>query len=74
LVEAEIVLAVRDEMALSLEDILRRRVPLALIERMDHSLIKRLADFVAPHMRRDSAELAVEFHQNREQNRPRAVM
>jgi glycerol-3-phosphate dehydrogenase len=74
LVEAEIVLAVRDEMALSLEDVLRRRVPLALIERMDDSLIKRLADFVAPHMRRDSAEIVVEFHQNREQNRPRTVM
>lgn len=74
LVEAEIVLAVRDEMALSLEDVLRRRVPLALIERMEHSLIKRLADFIAPHMRRDSAELAAEFHRHREQNRQRVAM
>jgi len=61
LVVAEVVLAVRDEMALSLADVVRRRVPLALVERMDGLLIKQLSDFLAPHLNLDSAEIASEF-------------
>ena len=61
LVVAEVVLAVRDEMALSLEDVIRRRVPLALLERIDGFRIKELSDFLAPHLKRDSADIAAEF-------------
>jgi len=62
LVVAELILAVRDEMALSLEDVIRRRVPLALLERMDALRIKELSELLAPHLGRDSAELANEFN------------
>ena len=61
LVVAELVLAVRDEMALSLEDVIRRRVPLLLLDRLDRLRINELSLLVAPHLRRDSAEIAGEF-------------
>ena len=62
LVVAEAILAIREEMAFSLEDVLRRRLPLALIERLEGSIIKELAELLAPHFGRDSAELASEYH------------
>jgi glycerol-3-phosphate dehydrogenase len=65
LVVAEAILAIRDEMALSLEDVLRRRVPIALLERLDGLRIKELAELLAPHLGRDSAELASEFNRSR---------
>jgi glycerol-3-phosphate dehydrogenase len=65
LVVAEVVLAVRDEMALSLEDVIRRRVPLALVERIDALRIKELSDFLAPHLTRDSADIASEYNASR---------
>ena len=61
LILAEMVLAVRDEMALSLEDVVRRRLPLALLVRMDAALIKRLSDFLAPLLQRDSFEVSAAF-------------
>jgi glycerol-3-phosphate dehydrogenase len=61
LVVAEAILAVRDEMAWSLEDVVRRRLPLALIQRLDRSQIKSLADLLAPEWRRDSAEVLDEY-------------
>jgi len=70
LVVAEAILAVRDEMALSLEDVIRRRLPLALLERVEGLPIKELADLLAPHLTRDSADIAAEFHASRAQNRP----
>jgi glycerol-3-phosphate dehydrogenase len=65
LVVAEAILAVRDEMALSLEDVLRRRVPIALLERLPGFKIKELAELLAPHFGRDSAELTAEFNASR---------
>jgi len=62
LVVAELVLAVRDEMALSLEDVLRRRAPLLLLDRVDRLLINELSLLIAPHLGRDSADIAGEFH------------
>src|SRR5690349_8658245 len=62
LVVAELILAIRDEMAFSLEDVLRRRVPLALLERLDGFKIKELSELLAPHFGRDSADLASEFN------------
>ncbi len=61
LVVAEVILAVRDEMALSLEDVIRRRVPLALLERIEGFRIKELSDLLAPQLTRDSADIAAEF-------------
>jgi glycerol-3-phosphate dehydrogenase len=69
LVVAEAILAIRDEMAFSLEDVLRRRVPIALLERIEGLQIKELAELLAPHFGRDSAELASEFHAGRAANR-----
>jgi glycerol-3-phosphate dehydrogenase len=65
LIQAEIVLAVRDEMALSLQDLVRRRTPLALLVRLDGAQIKALADFVAPLLLQDSATLMHEFAASR---------
>jgi len=62
LVVAEVILAVRDEMALSLEDVIRRRVPLALLERVEGFRIKELSDLLASQLARDSADIAAEFH------------
>jgi glycerol-3-phosphate dehydrogenase len=62
LVVAEVVMAIRDEMALSLSDVLRRRVPLLLLQRLDGLQIKELSLLVAPHLGRDSADIAGEFH------------
>jgi glycerol-3-phosphate dehydrogenase len=62
LVVAELVLAVRDEMALSLEDVIRRRAPLLLLDHVDRLRINELSLLVAPHLGRDSADVAGEFH------------
>ena len=56
-------------MALSLEDVIRRRVPLALLERIDALRIKELSELLAPHLGRDSAELTSEFNVARATNR-----
>lgn len=69
LVVAELVLAIRDEMALSLEDVIRRRVPLLLLDRVDGLRIKELSLLVAPHLGRDSADVAGEFHAGNAGNR-----
>ena len=61
LVVAEAILAIRDEMALSLEDVFRRRLPLALLERIEGFRIKELSDLIAPHLGRDSADVIGEF-------------
>ena len=61
LVVAEAVLAVRDEMAWSLTDVLRRRLPLLLIQPPERSLIKDLGDLLGPIWRRDSFEIINEF-------------
>lgn len=65
-VEAEAVLAVRDEMALSLDDVLRRRLPLLLLERKENLPVRHLANLLAPLWRRDAAEILTEFQADRE--------
>ena len=62
LVVAEAVLAVRDEMALSLGDVVRRRLPLALLDRLEPSLINRLGELLAPVWGRDSYDVIAEFN------------
>jgi len=62
LVVAEAVLAARDEMALSLGDVVRRRLPLALLDRLEPSLINRLGELLAPAWGRDSHDVIAEFN------------
>ena len=58
---AEAVLAVQDEMALSLRDVLRRRMPLTLLVRPEAGWLRQVAHDLAPHLRRDAADLVHEF-------------
>jgi len=62
LVVAEAILGARDEMALSLADLVRRRLPLALLVPMEPSLINELAALLAPVWRRDSYDIVAEFN------------
>jgi glycerol-3-phosphate dehydrogenase len=41
---AEVVHAVRDEMARSLSDLLRRRIPLSLLDRLDGEVVREVAE------------------------------
>jgi glycerol-3-phosphate dehydrogenase len=61
LVVAEAVLAVRDEMALSLEDVVRRRLPLTLLMPHDPHVINKLAELLASMWRRDTYDVIAEF-------------
>jgi glycerol-3-phosphate dehydrogenase len=58
---AEAVMAIRDEMAWSLQDIFRRRMPLSLLVRIEQGWLRTIAADLAPHLRRDAAELVQEF-------------
>ena len=60
-IRAEAVMAVQDEMAWSLDDVLRRRVPLALLTRIEPGSLRGIAAELAPHFRRDPAELVHEY-------------
>jgi glycerol-3-phosphate dehydrogenase len=72
LVVGEAILAARDEMALSLDDVARRRLPLALLVPPNRTLIKELADLLAPEWRRDPYELLQEHETALGPPRPRA--
>jgi hypothetical protein len=48
-------------MAWSLDDVLRRRLPLSLIVRLDRLQIRQLAELLAPELRRDPTELIEEY-------------
>jgi hypothetical protein len=45
--------------------VIRRRVPLALLERLEGIQIKELSDLLAPHLGRDSADISSEFRAGR---------
>ena len=49
-VEAEIVLAVREEMAISLDDVLRRRMPLTLLATLDDAALQRVELLIAQNL------------------------
>jgi len=59
-IEAEAVLAVRDEMALSLDDVFRRRIPMRLLTRTDRGRLKKWAELLSPEWRRDAMDLLEE--------------
>nr|MBA3710793.1 glycerol-3-phosphate dehydrogenase [Planctomycetota bacterium] len=46
----EAVHAVTSEMALSLDDVLRRRVPLAILARLDRQQVTAVSQAIAPHL------------------------
>ena len=58
--QAEILLAVNREMARTLPDILRRRIPLALLERLDTPLLAQVAKLAAQPLGWDAARQARE--------------
>jgi glycerol-3-phosphate dehydrogenase len=56
-ITAEAVMAIRDEMALTLDDVFRRRVPLMLLAHPDRSRLKAWAELLAPEWRCDASSL-----------------
>ena len=62
-IRAEAVLAVRDEMALSLDDVIRRRIPLSLLVPLDKQTLMTIAEFLAPLLQRSMEELVFQYEQ-----------
>ena len=56
--KAEVILAVRDEMARTLTDVVRRRMPLALVVRKEKDWLERVARLMAPELKWDATEVA----------------
>jgi glycerol-3-phosphate dehydrogenase len=55
--KAEAILAVRDEMARTLLDVVRRRMPLVLLVRREPAWLKQVAGLIAPELQWDAAEI-----------------
>ncbi len=55
--KAEVILAVRDEMARGLADVVRRRMPLSLLVRHDKSWLEQAARLMAPELSWDATEI-----------------
>jgi glycerol-3-phosphate dehydrogenase len=56
--KAEAILAVRDEMAGTLIDVVRRRMPLILVVRREPEWLKQVAKLIAPELGWDATEIA----------------
>jgi glycerol-3-phosphate dehydrogenase len=56
--KAEAILAVRDEMARTLADVVRRRMPLALVVRREKDWLEQVARLIAPELDWDATEIA----------------
>jgi glycerol-3-phosphate dehydrogenase len=57
---ADLLYCARNEMAIHLDDLLRRRMPLLILARLDESTLRRLAETVASAMGWDEAALNLE--------------
>lgn len=57
LIEADLLWCARDEMVLHLSDLLRRRLPLRIVARLDEPTLRRCAEMVAPLLRWDAARV-----------------
>jgi glycerol-3-phosphate dehydrogenase len=57
---ADLLLCARDEMALHLSDLLRRRMPLMILTQLDEAEMRHLAELVAPAMGWDEARVTQE--------------
>ncbi|MFZ2524106.1 MAG: glycerol-3-phosphate dehydrogenase/oxidase [Candidatus Ferrigenium altingense] len=60
-IHADLLFCARDEMAMHLNDLLRRRMPLLILAKLDESDLRRLAELVAPALRWDAATIAFEI-------------
>lgn len=59
-IHADLLLCARDEMVLHLSDLLRRRMPLLILARLDPAEVRRLAELVARELGWDAARIAQE--------------
>jgi len=58
---ADLLFCARDEMAIHLDDLLRRRMPLLILAKLDESVLRRLAEMVAAAMGWDEAAVNQEI-------------
>jgi glycerol-3-phosphate dehydrogenase len=59
-IRADLLLSARDEMAVHLADLLRRRLPLLILARLDEVMLQDLARLIAPAMGWDDARIRQE--------------
>jgi glycerol-3-phosphate dehydrogenase len=59
-IHADLLLCARDEMAVHLSDLLRRRMPLLILARLDALAVRHLAELVAPVLGWDEARVVQE--------------
>lgn len=57
LIEADLLWCAQDEMVLHLSDLLRRRLPLKILARLDEPTLRRCAEMVAPQLHWDAARV-----------------
>ena len=57
---ADLILCARDEMAVHLSDLLRRRVPLLILAKLNAAELRHLAELVAPELGWDADMIAQE--------------
>lgn len=57
---ADLLFCARDEMAMHLSDLLRRRLPLLILAKLDENALRRLAELVAPALGWDEGRVAQE--------------
>ena len=60
-IHADLLFCARDEMAVHLGDLLRRRMPLLILARLDESDLRRIAEMIAAAMGWDEAAIASEI-------------
>jgi glycerol-3-phosphate dehydrogenase len=60
-IHADLLLSARDEMVVHLSDLLRRRMPMLILARLDESDLRRLAELVAPALDWDAGRIAHEI-------------
>jgi len=59
-IQADLLFCARNEMVVHLSDLLRRRLPLLILARMDEGLLQRIAAMVAPLLGWNEAEVKEE--------------
>ena len=60
LIHADLIVCAREEMVQHLSDLLRRRMPLLILAKLDEKEIRGLAERVAPDMGWDAARISQE--------------
>jgi glycerol-3-phosphate dehydrogenase len=62
LIYADLLLCARDEMAVHLVDLLRRRMPLLILTQLDATWLRHLAELLAPEFGWDAQRVADEMN------------